>query len=62
MGTIHSVITLDGYRLLIELNIGSSIIPNLAGKLKTACFAELSDLAVFNNVKTDRETVINLFP
>lgn len=58
MGTIHSVIPLDGYRLLIELNTGSSIIVNLAGKLKTARFAELSDQAVFNNVKIDRETVI----
>ncbi|SFG13439.1 Protein of unknown function [Desulfotomaculum arcticum] len=58
MGTIHSVIPLEGYRLLIELDTGSSIIVNLAGKLKTARFAELSDQAVFNNVKIYRETVI----
>lgn len=58
MGTIRSVIPLEGYRLLIEFNTGSSITVDLLPKLKTARFAELSDLKVFYDVKTDRETVI----
>ncbi|KUO70870.1 MAG: hypothetical protein APF81_08025 [Desulfosporosinus sp. BRH_c37] len=58
MGTIRSVIPLEGYRLLIELNTGSSITVDLLPKLKTARFAELADQKVFQDVKTDRETVI----
>ncbi len=58
MGTIRSVIPLEGYRLLIEFNTGSSITVDLLPKLKTARFAELSDQKVFHDVKTDRETVI----
>ncbi|HBV99400.1 MAG: hypothetical protein JL50_13295 [Peptococcaceae bacterium BICA1-7] len=58
MGYVRSVFPLEGYRLLIELNTGSSITVDLSPKLKTARFAELSDQAVFNNVKTDSETVI----
>lgn len=58
MGYIRSVIPLEGYRLLIELDTGSSITVDLSPKLKTARFAELSDQAVFNDVKTDSETVI----
>lgn len=58
MGYVRSVIPLEGYRLLIELHTGSSITVDLSSKLKTARFAELSDWAVFNSVKTDGETII----
>ncbi|GAB6179671.1 hypothetical protein JCM14036_09900 [Desulfotomaculum defluvii] len=58
MGYIHAVTPLEGYRLLIQLNTGSSITVDLSAKLMTARFAELSDEEVFNNVKTDREIVI----
>lgn len=58
MGHIRSVVPLDGYRLLIELDTGSSVIVDLSPKLKTARFAELASQAVFNDVKLDRETVI----
>lgn len=58
MGYVRSVVPMEGYRLLIELNTGSSITVDLSPKLKTARFAELSDKAVFNDVKTDSETVI----
>ena len=58
MGYVRSVIPLEGYRLLIELNTGSSITVDLSSKLKTARFAELADQAVFNDVKTDSEAVI----
>jgi len=58
MGTINSIIPLEGYRLLIEFNTGSSITVDLSQKLKTVRFAEISDEAVFNNVKTDSETVV----
>lgn len=58
MGTIRTVIPLDGYRLLIELNTGSSITVDLLPKLKTARFAELKDHRVFQDVKTDSEIVI----
>jgi hypothetical protein len=58
MGYVRSVIPLEGYRLLIELNTGSSITVDLSPKLKTARFAELTDQAVFNNVKTDSETIM----
>lgn len=58
MGYINSVIPLENYRLLIRLNTGSSITVDLSSKLKTVRFAELSDPAVFNNVKTDNELVI----
>lgn len=58
MGTVRSVIALEGYRLLIELNTGSSITVDLLPKLKTARFAELADQKVFADVKTDSETVI----
>jgi len=58
MGYVRSVISLEGYRLLIELNTGSSITVDLSPKLKTARFAELADQSVFNNVKVDSETII----
>jgi hypothetical protein len=58
MGTICSVIPLEGYRLLMELETGSSITVDLLPKLKTARFAELADQSVFYDVKTDGETVI----
>lgn len=58
MGSIHSVIPLEGYRLQIEFNTGSSITVDLSQKLKTVRFAEISDEAVFKNVKTDNEMVV----
>jgi hypothetical protein len=58
MGTIRSVIPLEGYRLLIELNTGSSITVDLLPKLKTVRFAELKDQKIFQDVRTDSETVI----
>lgn len=58
MGTVRSVIPLEGYRLLMELSTGSSITVDLLPKLKTARFAELADQKVFQDVKTDSETVI----
>jgi len=58
MGYARSVVPLEGYRLLIELNTGSSITVDLSSKLKTARFAELADREVFNNVKADSEMVI----
>jgi len=58
VGTIRTVIPLEGHRLLIELNTGSSITVDLLPKLKTARFAELKDQSVFEDVKTDSETVI----
>lgn len=58
MGTVRSVFPLENYRLLIELDTGSSFTVDLSHKLKTVRFAELSDKSVFNNVTTDSETII----
>lgn len=58
MGYIRSVVPLEGYRLLIELNTGSSITVDLLPKLKTARFAELKEQEIFRDVKADDETVI----
>lgn len=58
MGSIISVVPMEGYRLVIELNNGSSITVDLSSKLKTARFAELSDKRVFNDVRTDSDNVV----
>lgn len=58
MDVIRSVTPLEKYRLLIELKTGSSITVDLSPKLKTARFAELSDIVIFNNVKAYDETII----
>lgn len=60
MGNIHTVTPLEGFRLLVAFNNGSSITVDLSAKLKTVRFAELSDKELFNDVKTDKanETII----
>ena len=61
MGNIHTVTPLEGFRLLVAFNNGSSITVDLSAKLKTVRFAELSDKELFNDVKTDKangETIV----
>ncbi len=58
MATVRSVIPLEGYRLVIEMDTGSSVMVDLQKKLKTARFAELADVSVFQTVKAVGETVI----
>jgi len=58
MGIISTVIPLEDYRLLVELDTGSSITVNLAKKLKTIRFSKLSDISVFENVKFNSETIV----
>ncbi len=61
MGNIHTVTPLEGFRLLVAFNNGSSITVDLYAKLKTVRFAELSDKELFNDVKTDKangETIV----
>ncbi len=58
MSIIQSVVPLEGFRLLVNFNNGSSLTVDLSAKLKTARFAELSDIELFHNVKADRETIV----
>ncbi|MGI6712494.1 MAG: DUF2442 domain-containing protein [Bacillota bacterium] len=61
MNNIHSVTPLEDFRLLVAFNNGSSITVNLSAKLKTARFAELSDIELFKDVKVDKaggETIV----
>ena len=41
------------YRLLVEMEGGSTIIADLSGKLHTIKYAELADEALFKTVTTD---------
>ncbi len=54
MNKIQSVIPIDGFKLLVAFNNGSSITVDLSAKLKTARFAELSDAELFNDVRADK--------
>lgn len=58
MSIIQSVVPLEGFRLLVNFNNGSSLTVDLSAKLKTARFAELSAIELFHNVKADRETIV----
>lgn len=61
MNNIQSVTPLEGFRLLVAFNNGSSITVDLSAKLKTVRFAELSDIKLFNDVRVDkngRETIV----
>lgn len=54
MNNIRSVIPLEGFRLLVEFYNGSSITVDLSSKLKTVRFAELADVKLFNDVRSDK--------
>ncbi len=54
MNNIQSVTPLEGFRLQVAFNNGSSITVDLSAKLKTVRFAELSDVKLFNDVRADK--------
>jgi hypothetical protein len=58
MHYISKVLPLDGYRLFMEMEGGSSVTVAIAGKLHTVKYGDLSDEALFRNVKTDGNYVI----
>jgi hypothetical protein len=58
MGYIKSVRPMQGYRLHMEMESGSSVIVDLRNKLKTAKCAELADETLFQSATTDGDYVI----
>lgn len=58
MPIIDKVIPLDGYKVLIELKNGHSIILDFENKLDTLRFSELENKDLFRKVKTDGFTLL----
>ena len=58
MSYIKAVLPMKDYRLFMEMESGSSVIVDLSVKLKTMKYAELEDVTLFKNVKTDGDYVI----
>lgn len=58
MRYIRSVVALPDYRLLMEMESGSSVTVDLSVKLHTMKYAELADEALFRSVSTDGDYVV----
>ena len=58
MRYINNVLPLKGYRLLMEMEGGSTVTVDLAGKLHTMKYADLADEALFKTAETDGNCVI----
>jgi Protein of unknown function (DUF2442). len=55
---IKAVVPMKDYRLFMEMESGSSVTVDLSVRLKTMKYAELEDVTLFKNVKTDGDYVI----
>lgn len=55
---INKVLPLKGYRLFMEMEGGSTVTVELASKLHTMKYADLSDEALFKTAETDGNYVI----
>ena len=55
---IKKVLPMQGYRLQMEMESGSTVIVDLSNKLRTAKYAELADKALFQTATTDGDYVI----
>ncbi len=58
MSYIKNVVPMNDYRLLMEMESGSSVTVDISVKLHTMKYAELADETLFKNVKTDGDYVI----
>lgn len=58
MSYIKAVVPMKDYRLFMEMESGSSVTVDLSVRLKTMKYAELEDVTLFKNVKTDGDYVI----
>lgn len=58
MGYIKTVLPMKDYRLLLEMEGGSTVIVDLSGKLHTMKYAELAEEAFFKTAATDGDYVI----
>lgn len=58
MSYIRSVVALEDYRLLMEMESGSSVTVDLSVKLGTMKYRELMDRALFDTAATDGDYVI----
>lgn len=58
MNYIKTVLPMKDYRLLMEMESGSTVIADLSNKLHTVKYAELADEALFKTAKTDGDYVI----
>jgi len=57
MGYIRSVLPMKDYRLLLEMEGGSTVIVDLSKKLCTMKYSELEDVKFFEAVATDGDYV-----
>ncbi len=55
---IRAVTPLEGYRLFMEMESGSTVTVDLSGQLYTVKYRLLEDSALFSDVKTDGDYVI----
>lgn len=58
MSYIKTVLPMKDYRLLMEMEGGSTVIADLSGKLHTMKYIELAEVAFFNTDTTDGDYVI----
>lgn len=58
MSYIKTVCPMEGYRLLMKMESGSTAIVDLSGKLRTMKYAPLADKAFFQTAETDGDYVI----
>ena len=58
MSYIKTVLPMKDYRLLMEMEGGSTVIVDLSKKLQTMKYAELADKAFFKTATTDGDYVI----
>lgn len=58
MSYIKSVLPMKDYRLLMEMEGGSTVIVDLSNKLHTMKYAQLAEKAFFKTAATDGDYVI----
>jgi hypothetical protein len=58
MSYIKAVLPMKDYRLLLEMEGGSTVIVDLSGKLHTVKYAELADEALFKTATTNGDYIV----
>lgn len=58
MSYIKTVLPMKDYRLLMEMEGGSTVIVDLSNKLRTMKYSELADKGFFKTATTDGDYVI----